>query len=150
MGGNFFVHGVTQGASVVTLKIAMTNVRGLSVLMVDDVEDNRDVFAQFFEFKGCRVQMAIDGDEAVAKAIAFQPDVVVMDLGMPRVDGWEATRRLKADPRTRRIPIVVVSAHAFRDAQDRAFAAGADLFLAKPIDPQDLLQEVHEVLERLG
>jgi two-component system, cell cycle response regulator DivK len=120
----------------------MAAVRGLTVLVVDDVADNREVYAQFLAFKGCRVEMAFDGNEAIAKALVLQPDVVVMDLGLPRMDGWEATRRLKADARTRGIPIVVLSAHAYRDAQERALAAGADCVLAKPMAPEELLHEL--------
>ena len=121
----------------------MAAVRGLTVLVVDDVADNREVYAQFLAFKGCRVEIAMDGNEAIAKALDLQPDVVVMDLGLPRMDGWEATRRLKADDRTRAIPIVVLSAHAYREAQERALAAGAYSVLAKPMTPQDLLHELN-------
>ena len=121
----------------------MAAVRGLTVLVVDDVADNREVYAQFLTFKGCRVEMALDGNEAIAKALLLQPDVVLMDLGLPRMDGWEATRRLKADDRTRGIPVVVLSAHAYREAQERALAAGADRVLAKPMTPQELLHELN-------
>jgi two-component system cell cycle response regulator DivK len=119
---------------------------GLLVLVVDDNADNRDMCEQYLRFAGCRVETASDGNEGVVKAGALRPDAIVMDLGMPRLDGWEATRRLKADPATRDIPIIVVSAHAYRDDRVRATAAGADTYLVKPLSPQELLRAIRLML----
>jgi two-component system, cell cycle response regulator DivK len=121
---------------------------GLLVLVVDDNADNREVCEQYLRFAGCRVETAADGREGVAKAAALHPDAIVMDLGMPQLDGWEATRQLKADPATRDIPIIVVSAHAYRDDIVRATAAGADRCLVKPLTPQELMAAILRMMSR--
>jgi two-component system, cell cycle response regulator DivK len=108
------------------------------VLLVDDFPDNRQMYAEFLAFSGLRVAEAENGHEAVQKANTLMPDLVVMDLSLPGMDGWEATRRLKADPRLARIPVVVLSAHAMRGDEERARATGCDDFITKPID-EDIL-----------
>jgi two-component system, cell cycle response regulator DivK len=117
------------------------------VLIADDVEDTRDMYRQFFELSGYRVVTAVDGADAVSVATERQPDIVIMDLMMPRVDGWEATRRLKADPRTRQIPIVALTGHG-----GRAGEVGRDVtfdgFLTKPLVPEQLLREIERFLRR--
>ena len=120
------------------------------VLVVDDSEDNRDLYATYFEFAGLRVALACDGEEALAKLAPTPPDVVIMDLSMPRMDGWEATRIIKGNPRTQRIPVIVLSAHAMKEDIDRARAAGADVVCAKPCVPQDLLDLVRAAIARSG
>lgn len=116
------------------------------VLIVDDYPDNREMYSSFLSFSGLQVEEAANGREALAKAFALLPDLVVMDLSLPGVDGWQATRELKADPRTKHIPVVALTGHALAGTSDTALAAGCDLFLTKPCLPQDLLEEIRRVL----
>jgi two-component system cell cycle response regulator DivK len=120
------------------------------VLIVDDVEDNRDLYATYFAVAGFRVATANDGEEALGMITREAPDAVVMDLAMPNLDGWEATRLIKANPRTAAIVVVVVSGHAVGDAVRRARAAGADEVLAKPCYPDQLVARVCELLSLEG
>jgi CheY-like chemotaxis protein len=120
--------------------------RPLHVLVVDDYADNRQMYAKYLRFKGLRVTEAADGREALDRALEGQPDAIVMDLSLPGIDGWEATRELKADPRTRDVPIVVVTGHALGGAAQSARAAGCDAFLTKPCAPDRLLEEIQRVL----
>jgi CheY-like chemotaxis protein len=118
------------------------------VLIVDDFEDNRAMYAEFLRFSGFEVEEATNGAEAVEMTRRLLPDVVVMDLSLPVLDGWEATRRLKADGRTRHIPVVALTGHALEGHSQGAREAGCDEFLAKPCLPETLLATVKEVLER--
>ena len=121
--------------------------RPLSVLVVDDVADQREMYAEYLEAKGCKVEMASDGFSAIAAALRVMPDVIVMDLSMPRLDGWEATRRLKrALPRD--IPIVACTGFVLGAAAERALDAGCDAFVMKPCLPEDLLREIQVTLAR--
>ncbi|MDF2693569.1 MAG: response regulator [Labilithrix sp.] len=117
------------------------------VLVVDDVEDNRDLYATYFEHLGFLAEQACDGEEALAKIAESIPDVVIMDLSMPRLDGWEATRMIKADPRTRQVVVVVVTGNTTSANLEAAHAAGADEVCAKPCIPRDLLAVVRRRLE---
>ena len=108
------------------------------VLVVDDSADARSVYAEYLEFAGFRVIIAEDGEQAITAANEEWPAVIIMDLAMPKVDGWEAIRRLRADPMTAEIPIVALSAFAFGDAQLRARDLGADLCLTKPCLPSQV------------
>lgn len=121
-----------------------------SVLVVDDVEDNRELYASYFTYAGFRVDQAADGEEALSKIARDQPDLVIMDLSMPRMDGWEATRLIKSNPRTKAIIVVVVSGFATRTDLDRARAAGADDVCTKPCSPKDLLARVEKLLAERG
>lgn len=120
----------------------------LSALVVDDVLDNRDLYGEYLRASGFRVDEAEDGQEALDKVALDRPDVVIMDLSMPRLDGWEATRRLKADPKTKGIVIVVVTGHATPEDLERAKATGADGVVVKPCLPLDLLTLVQKLLAR--
>ena len=91
---------------------------------------------------------AADGSEAMLRAESIQPDVILMDMSMPIVDGWEATRFLKANPRTRHIPIVALTSHALMGSSDPAFQAGCDAFLARPCPPQRVLAEVQRLTRK--
>ena len=117
------------------------------VLIVDDYQDAREMYAEYLEFSGFRVAEARNGQEAVDQAFALRPDVVLMDLSLPVMDGWEATRRLKSDERTRGIPVVALTGHALdghsREAQD----AGCDAYVTKPCLPDALVREVKRVLK---
>jgi two-component system cell cycle response regulator DivK len=116
------------------------------ILVVDDVGDNREMYAEFLEYEGYQVAQARSGVEALALAQTVTPALIVMDLSMPGMDGWEATRRLKADARMKSIPVLVVSAHALRGTEERAREAGADGFLTKPCLPEDLSAKVAAML----
>jgi two-component system, cell cycle response regulator DivK len=116
------------------------------VLIVDDFEDNRQMYAEFLTYSGYQVLEATDGAEAIAKAKELAPDLVVMDLSLPVMDGWEATRRLKGDPQTRHIPILALTGHSFDGHSRGAHDAGCDGFLAKPCLPERLLQAVRQML----
>jgi two-component system, cell cycle response regulator DivK len=118
------------------------------VLLVDDVDDNTDMYAQYLEFEGYEVETAVDGVDGLAKARALDPKVIVMDLSMPVLDGWKATRELKADAETRGIPVIVLTAHALSGTAETVAAAGADAYLVKPCLPEELAAEVHRQLER--
>jgi two-component system cell cycle response regulator DivK len=109
-----------------------------SVLIVEDEPDARDMLALFLAFCGYTAHVAADGIEAIDMAVRFRPTIILMDLMMPRMDGWEATRRLKADPRTRGIPIIVVSANSQLDEKERARDAGCQAFITKPCDLDSL------------
>jgi len=117
------------------------------VLVVDDVAHGREIFAEYLEFRGFRVATAADGQEAIDQAFELHPDVILMDLSLPRIDGWEATRRLKADDRTRDIPIIALTAHALAAAHDKAMEVGCDAVVTKPCLPKDLEQEVRRQLD---
>jgi two-component system, cell cycle response regulator DivK len=117
------------------------------VLVVDDVAHGREIFAEYLEFRGFRVATAADGQEAIDRAFELRPDVILMDLSLPRVDGWEATRRLKQDERTAAIPIIALTAHALAAAHDKAKEVGCDAVVTKPCLPRDLEQEVRRQLE---
>jgi CheY-like chemotaxis protein len=109
-----------------------------TVLVVEDVELNRDLLGQILEDL-YDVAFAADGAEGLTKAAELKPDLILMDLSLPVVDGWEATRRLKADPELARIPVIVVTAHAMAGQEEKARASGADDFLSKPVDEELLL-----------
>jgi CheY-like chemotaxis protein len=120
------------------------------VLIVDDFEDNRAMYAEFLRYSGFEVIEASDGAQAIEQATATTPDVIVMDLSLPVLDGWEATRRLKADPRTRHIPVVALTGHALEGHSQGAREAGCDWFLAKPCLPETLLGTLNELLSEEG
>jgi len=112
-----------------------------TILIVEDVELNRDLLVQLLE-DDYRLIQAADGAAALELAVEARPDLILMDLSLPRVDGWEATRRLKADARTALIPVIVLSAHAMRGDEERARASGCDEFLTKPIDEALLFEKL--------
>ena len=116
------------------------------ILLVDDYQDGREMYADALKFSGFRALEASSGIEALQLAIERLPDLILMDLSLPAMDGWEVTARLKRDPRTRHIPIIALTAHALQEERDRAEKAGCDGFLAKPCLPDELLDEVRRVL----
>jgi CheY-like chemotaxis protein len=116
------------------------------ILVVEDFDDAREMYRDYLEFSGFRVETARDGREAIDKAQALHPDLILMDLSLPGVDGWEATRLLKSDPATRHLLIVALSAHALAAEGERARAAGCDGFIAKPCLPPDLVTEIERYL----
>jgi two-component system cell cycle response regulator DivK len=116
--------------------------RSRKVLLVEDNEDNRIIYATALRFAGYEVIEAITGVEGVRQTREAQPDIVLMDISIPELDGWEATAILKADPKTRHIPIIAVTAHALPGDEERSLAVGCDGYLAKPIPPAALIAEV--------
>jgi CheY-like chemotaxis protein len=117
------------------------------VLLADDAEDVRDAHGEMLTDAGYRVAFACDGREAVARALELRPDVILMDLEMPGIDGWEATRQIRGDLRTHYIPVIVLTSHGLRRYADRSFDAGCTSFLQKPCPTGGaLLDEVRRVL----
>lgn len=119
------------------------------VLVVDDYQDAREMYAEYLSFSGFRVAEASNGLEAVEKAFSLRPDVILMDLSLPGMDGWAATRQLKTDERTRGIPVVALTGHALAGASDGARQAGCDAFVTKPCLPDELVVEVRRMLDRV-
>ena len=124
----------------------MTNDQGPLILVVDDYEDAREMYAEYLRFCGFRVAEARNGNEALEQAFTLMPDPILMDLSLPGMDGWEATRQLKADERTRNIPVVALTGHALAGASEGARRAGCDSFVTKPCLPDDLVVEVRRML----
>ena len=116
------------------------------VLVVDDYDDAREMYAESLIVCGFRVAEAADGLRAIELAHELLPDVILMDLSLPGLDGWEATRRLKADPRSMHIPVVALTGHAMGSALDRAREAGCDRFVVKPALPDVVVAEVRQAL----
>ena len=117
------------------------------ILVVDDYQDAREMYAEYLQFSGFRVAEARNGNEAVAQAFSLRPDLILMDLSLPGMDGWEATRVLKADDRTKHIPVVALTGHALAGASEGARKAGCDSFVTKPCLPDDLVVEVRRMLD---
>jgi CheY-like chemotaxis protein len=124
----------------------MTSQQGPLILVVDDYEDAREMYAEYLRFSGFRVAEARNGNEALEQAFALTPDLILMDLSLPGMDGWEATRQLKSDNRTRDIPVVALTGHALAGASEGARKAGCDSFVTKPCLPDDLVVEVRRML----
>jgi len=116
------------------------------ILVVDDYEDAREMYAEYLRFCGFRVAEARNGNEALDQAFELRPNLILMDLSLPGMDGWEATRQLKADDRTRHIPVVALTGHALAGASEGAKKAGCDSFVTKPCLPDDLVVEVRRML----
>ena len=123
----------------------MTTERSALILVVDDYQDAREMYAEYLQYSGFRVAEARNGNEAVAQARSLKPDLILMDLSLPGMDGWEATRVLKADEETRHIPIVALTGHALAGASEGARKAGCDSFVTKPCLPDDLVVEVRRM-----
>lgn len=120
------------------------------VLLVEDNEMNRDMLSRRLLRKGFEVVMAEDGAAGVARALSEAPAVILMDMSLPVLDGWEATRRLKADPATAHIPVIALTAHAMSEDRDKAMAAGCDDYDTKPIDLDRLLGKIAGLLAKTG
>ena len=120
--------------------------RPATVLIVDDTPDGREIYSLHLQHHGFAVLTARDGNEGVELARQHQPDVIVMDVAMARLDGLTATRRIKRDARTRRTPVIVLTAHPGKPVQQQALEAGAALFLTKPCLPEQLEQHIRKLL----
>jgi two-component system, cell cycle response regulator DivK len=124
---------------------SMTNGKPL-ILVVDDYEDNRTLYTTYLASCGFAVEQAADGLQAVEKGRALLPHAIVMDLALPGIDGWEATRQLKADPVTRGIPVIALTGHSLQTHEARAKEVQCDAFLTKPCVPEDLVAKIRELI----
>ncbi|PYS36467.1 MAG: two-component system response regulator [Acidobacteria bacterium] len=118
------------------------------ILLVEDNEMNRDMLSRRLERRGFEVVLACDGREGILAARSEIPDLILMDLSLPEIDGWEATRLLKSTPDTAEIPILVLTAHAMMSDRERALHAGCDGFAAKPVEFDRLLSKINNLLNR--
>jgi two-component system cell cycle response regulator DivK len=116
------------------------------ILVIEDTEDNRRIFRDLLTHAGFELIEAVDGQEGVAMAIAQRPDLILMDIQLPIIDGYEATRRIKADPASRDIPIIAVTSYALSGDEAKARAAGCDGYIAKPFSPRQILATVRDFL----
>ena len=118
------------------------------ILLVEDNEMNRDMLSRRLERRGFQVLIAVDGEQGVAMAQSEVPDLVLMDMSLPVVDGWEATRRLKAAPETRSVPIIALTSHAMVGDRDKAIEAGCDDYDTKPIELPRLLEKINRLIAK--
>lgn len=116
------------------------------ILLVEDNELNRDMLTRRLERKGFQVLVAVDGQEGVQRAREERPDLILMDMNLPVLDGWEATQRLKADDQTRTIPVIGLTAHAMAGDREKCLAAGCDQYDTKPVDFASLLAKIAALL----
>lgn len=117
-----------------------------TILLVEDNEDNQAIYCAILEHNDHRVLQAYDGEHGIQMAREYTPDLIFMDVTMPRLGGLEATRILKADPATSHIPVVVLTAHAMAEDRERALAAGCDVYLSKPVEPKRVLEVATRIL----
>jgi CheY-like chemotaxis protein len=120
----------------------------MKILLVEDNEMNRDMLARRLQRRGFEVVVAVDGLEGIALAGSETPDTILMDMSLPELDGWEATRRLKSAPGTRSIPVIALTAHAMSGDRERALAAGCDDYETKPIDLARLVAKIEALHAR--
>jgi CheY-like chemotaxis protein len=118
------------------------------ILLVEDNEMNRDMLSRRLIRNGFEVAMAVDGAKGVAMASSEKPDLILMDMSLPEIDGWEATRRVKADPATKAIPVIALTAHAMAEDREKALAAGCDDFDTKPVELPRLLEKIQALLPK--
>lgn len=116
------------------------------ILLVEDDEMNRDMLSRRLTRRGYEIIVAIDGQQAVDKAAAESPDLILMDMSLPVMDGWEATRRIKDTPATAQTPIIALTAHAMAGDRDKALAAGCDDYDSKPVELKRLLEKIEAAL----
>jgi two-component system cell cycle response regulator DivK len=118
------------------------------ILLVEDNEMNRDMLSRRLEKRGYTLAIAIDGGAGVAMAKSESPDLILMDMSLPVLDGWDATRQVKADPATKGIPIIALTAHAMESDRQKALEAGCDDFDTKPVELNRLLLKIEELLKK--
>ncbi len=116
------------------------------LLLVEDQEMNRDMLSRRLKKRGYEVAIAVDGAEGLEKAVSETPELILMDMSLPVIDGWEATRRLKADEATRSIPVVALTAHAMSTDREKALEAGCDAYETKPVELPRLLETIEKLL----
>ena len=118
----------------------------IRILLVEDNAENRDMLSRRLIRRGFQVSFAMDGAEAVQRAVELKPQLILMDLSLPVMDGWEATRRIKSEPTTQAIPVIALTAHAMVGDKDRAMAAGANDYDTKPVEIERLLGKMAALL----
>jgi two-component system cell cycle response regulator DivK len=118
------------------------------ILLVEDNEINRDMLSRRLERRGYQVVIALDGEQGVSMAQSELPDLILMDMSLPVLDGWEATQRIKATPETQAIPIIALTAHAMVGDREKAMAVGCDDYDTKPIEFQRLLEKMEKILAK--
>jgi CheY-like chemotaxis protein len=116
------------------------------VLLVEDNDDNASIYQMALEHAGYRVTRAMDGEEALRLVVEVRPHLIIMDISLPKLDGWQVTAAIKQDPALRAIPIVAVTAHAFESDRHKARALGFDGYLPKPVEPRRVLAEVEQLI----
>ena len=116
------------------------------VLLVEDFDDAREMYAEYLEFNGLRVAGAADAVRGLQMADELQPSIILMDAALPGLSGWDAIKELKANPRTKHIPVLMMTGHVLGDAKERALAAGADGFIPKPCLPDELTRHIFATL----
>ena len=124
--------------------------KGVRILLVDDFADAREMYTTYLEYEGFTVMPAASAVEAIRLAVAERPDLILMDAGLPGMTGWEAIAELKADSRTREIPVLMLTGHVLKESQERAAEAGADGFIPKPCLPDELSREIKRALKSHG
>ena len=117
------------------------------ILLVEDNEMNRDMLSRRLERRGFNVLLAVDGKQGIDMAVEQLPDLILMDMNLPIIDGWEATRTLKANPTTKTIPVIGLTAHAMSGDREKCLAAGSDQYYTKPIDFESLLVKIQSLLK---
>jgi two-component system cell cycle response regulator DivK len=120
------------------------------ILLVEDQEMNRDMLSRRLTKRGYEIDIAVDGAEGIEKARAGNPDLILMDMSLPVIDGWEATRTLKADAATSAIPVIALTAHAMSTDREKALAAGCDGYETKPVELPRLLEAIEKMLAGAG
>lgn len=120
----------------------------MKILLVEDNELNRDMLSRRLERKGYEVVLAVDGGEGVAMAGTEQPDIILMDMSLPVLDGWEATRQIKRNPSTAHVPVIALTAHAMSGDREQAITAGCDDYDTKPVELPRLLDKIETLLRR--
>ena len=117
------------------------------ILLVEDNEMNRDMLSRRLTRRGSEIVMAVDGEQGVAMAESEKPNLILMDMSLPIIDGWEATRRIKANTATQAIPVIALTAHAMSDDREKAMSAGCDEYDTKPIEMERLLPKIEALLK---
>jgi two-component system cell cycle response regulator DivK len=120
------------------------------ILLVEDQEMNRDMLSRRLKKRGYEIDIAVDGAEGIEKARSGSPDLILMDMSLPVIDGWEATRTLKADAATSSIPVIALTAHAMSTDREKALAAGCDGYETKPVELPRLLEAIEKILAGAG
>lgn len=120
------------------------------ILLVEDNELNRDMLSRRLQRKGYQVEMAVDGAQGIAMALAGGYDIILMDMSLPEIDGWEASRQVREAPETKRVPIIALTAHAMAGDREKAMAAGCDDYDTKPVEFERLLGKIEALLRRNG
>lgn len=137
----------TQSSTMASLK-EEERIMISKILLVEDNEMNRDMLSRRLQRNGYKVVIAVNGLEALEMVKSETPDLILMDLSLPEMDGWEATRRIKDDPASQSIPLIVLTAHALKSDREGAFETGCDDFDVKPVDFQRLLAKIETLLDR--